>query len=122
MRRVVSRLGAAAALLALAICAFLLLPGTAAPAIGGISATLVDAKLHADVVAGTPQQAPPGSVVSIAVKATLGAGDQWRSTSWAIGNGPETCVNTADHSGSGTSTEYTGNVTLPETTGPARSR
>ena len=117
MRRVVSRLGAGAALLALAICAFLLLPGTAAPSIGGISATLVDAKLHTDVVPGSPQLAPPGSVVSIAVKATLGSSDHWRSTSWAIGSGPETCVNTTDHSGSGTFTEYTGNVTLPEVTG-----
>ena len=95
--------------------------GLAKSTVTGVSATLVDAKNHTVPVAspppaGSPQEAAPGSFVAIKVTATLTTEQEdWRSTSYAFGNGSATCVDTDDNTTRNTFTEYV-EATLPETT------
>ena len=80
----------------------------------GLIVGAVDAKNHAERVAGTPQAAAPGSVVDFQVTGTLAAGERWRSTSWQVGSAAQTCADTTDHTGAGTFSEFR-RATVPET-------
>jgi len=49
--------------------------------VSGISVSIVDAKNHNESVGAGAAQ---GSVVAVAVSATVASGETWQSTSWSI--------------------------------------
>ena len=77
--------------------------------------------LSITVNGGNSVSVAPGANVNIGVTVRtdwwLFGDDNWRSTSWRLGNsGPWTCVNHSDHNSEGTNTEYF-NIPAPITVG-----
>src|SRR5262245_1579555 len=106
--------------------------GSEASAASNVTVDLVDGNQTGTVLPGTPQQAPPGSAVALRVRATVGQNENWRRTSYQVGNGPVVCVDTSD-AGPGAATVFVnparvatgpvanrhgGGVTMPEAVGP----
>jgi uncharacterized repeat protein (TIGR01451 family) len=58
----------------------------------------------------------PGATVSVKLNVTTTSGTNWRSTYWQVGNGTMTCVNHANHNGSGSYSE-TFSITVPNADG-----